>query len=213
MRRIVLCLCCFFTSSLLYVAAQNNVPTATDTVAVGSSLKTKGYDKKTKSSQHIDPGSLTTDSAMCAMHSPTVAVCLSIIPGGGQLYNKKWWKVPIIYAGLGASGYFIYYYATRMNMYKKEYRNRVTGGTCDPTLSHYDNETVLSLKKSHQRSMEIAIAIGSAVYVLNMLDAFVDAHLFYFDISDKLSLQYLPYAPPTPYAPYGAGGISIALNF
>ncbi len=157
----------------------------------------------------------TTDSALQKKHNPKIAIALSaVIPGAGQIYNRKAWKVPIIYAGLGASGYCVYHFAKKMNDYKFEYRYRMQGKTdlLDPRFASMDDETVLSMKKYHQRNMEISIAATAVVYVLNLIDAIVDAHLFYFDISDDLSMRWSPAVQPDPFGRYNSG-VAVTFSF
>ncbi|MBO6050587.1 MAG: hypothetical protein J6P65_01240 [Bacteroidales bacterium] len=148
---------------------------------------------KIKSEKPIENVAMT-DSALRKKHSPTVAGCLSIIPGGGQIYNKKYWKLPIVYGALGISGYFVYDFAHQMVSYKKEFINRRDGNTSqlNPKYSIETDANILALKNTYRRRMEIAIAITAVLYVFNIVDAIVDAHLYYFDISDDLSLRVTP---------------------
>ncbi|MDD2286137.1 MAG: DUF5683 domain-containing protein, partial [Paludibacter sp.] len=78
------------------------------------------------------------------------------------------------------------------------YRNRMQGKTelLNPDFASYSDDNILSLKQYYQRNMEFAIAATTIIYVLNIIDAAVDAHLFYFDISEDLSLQMSPYVAP-----------------
>ena len=151
------------------------------------------------------------------VHNPKIAIALSaVLPGAGQVYNRKAWKVPIVYAGLGAATYCVYHFATMTNMYKFEYRYRKNGETdkLDPDLSTLSDETVLSEKNYYRRFMEISIAALAIVYMLNIVDAAVDAHLYYFDISDNLALSVQPFA--RNYALPFAGinhGVTLSLRF
>lgn len=158
---------------------------------MGTTNKAKGM--KIKSEKPIENVTMT-DSALRKKHSPTVAGCLSIIPGGGQIYNKKYWKLPIVYGALGISGYFVYDFAHQMVSFKKEFINRRDGNysLLNPKYSIYTDENILALKNTYRRRMEIAIAVTTILYVINIVDAIVDAHLYYFDISDDLSLQVTP---------------------
>lgn len=136
-----------------------------------------------------------TDTVKASKHSPTTAMLLSIIPGGGQIYNKKYWKLPIIYGLLGTSSYFIYYSADKMLLYKNEYINRHTEGNESlliPSLADKNDENIIDLKNKNQRYMEIAIGVTAILYALNIVDAMVDAHFYDFDISDDLSLRIAP---------------------
>jgi hypothetical protein len=83
----------------------------------------------------------------------------------------------------------------------------------NPSLSSKDDETILSMKKLYQRRMEVSIAALTVVYVLNLIDAIVDAHLFYFDISDDLSMRWSPAIQPDPFGRYSGGGVSLTFSF
>lgn len=158
----------------------------------------------------------TTDSILTKKHNPKIAIALSaVIPGAGQIYNKKWWKVPIIYAGLGVSSYLVYRFATRMNIYKKEYRCRMQEGygTPSPDLANYSDDNILTSKKYYQRNMELSIAATAIIYLLNIVDAAVDAHLYYFDISEDLSLQITPHIQPRNYLECESYGVTLALRW
>lgn len=133
------------------------------------------------------------------LHDPGTAALLAIIPGGGQIYNKKWWKLPIVYGGLGASGYCIYHFASRMVKYQNEYYFRLLAKNnpsvkpyFDPELANIADANLLALKNDYRRNTEISAGVCVIFYALTIIDAVVDAHLFYFDISDDLSLKIEP---------------------
>lgn len=155
------------------------------------------------------------DSLKVAKHSPTVAMLCSIIPGGGQIYNRKYWKVPIIYGLFEVSGYFLTKYTSEMLLYRREFINRRDGNTdlLIPGLANSDDENILSLHQNALRNMEISIAATALIYTLNFIDAMVDAHLYYFDVSDDLSLFWSPMVLPTPGSTSPSYGITLALGF
>jgi hypothetical protein len=157
----------------------------------------------------------THDSLRVSRHNPTVAMLWSIIPGGGQIYNRKYWKVPIIYGLLEGSCYFLNLFASDMMLYRTEFINRRDGNTelLNPSLSQYPDENILSMKQSAQRNMEICIAATAIIYTLNFIDAMVDAHLYYFDVSDDLSLYWSPMVLPNPINTSPSYGVSLALSF
>ena len=157
----------------------------------------------------------TRDSLRVAKHSPTAAMLYSIIPGGGQIYNRKYWKVPIIYGLFEVSGYFLYKYTSEMLLYKREFINRRDGHTdlMIPGLANSDDENILSMHQKALRNMEISLAATALIYTLNFIDAMVDAHLYYFDVSDDLSLYWSPMLLPTPGGTSPSYGISVALSF
>lgn len=158
----------------------------------------------------------TTDSALQKKHSPKIAIALSaVLPGAGQVYNKKAWKIPIIYACLGGGATLCWYFHHGMKDCENEYLHRVNGETdlLDPELAGHGNEALISMKKSYMRYMEISIAATAVFYVLNIIDAAVDAHLYYFDISDDLTFHIRPYAQPSFLAAPAHAGVAFSLRW
>ena len=156
-----------------------------------------------------------SDSVQVSKHSPTAAMLWSIIPGGGQIYNKKYWKVPIVYGLLEGSCYFLTKYASDMMLYRREFINRRDGNTelLIPGLADIPDENILYAKQKAQRNMEICIAATAIIYTLNFIDAMVDAHLYYFDVSDDLSFHWSPMLLPNPINTSPSYGVSVVLSF
>ena len=155
------------------------------------------------------------DSVQVKKHSPKKASWLAIVPGAGQIYNKKYWKLPIVYSGLGASGFLIYYYADLTTTYKKEYVARMNDDVekLNPKLADDSNETIYALRNSYRRNMEISVAACAIVYFLSILDASVDAHLFYYDVSDNLSLGIKPKLDFNPITRIPTPSLALVLKF
>ena len=154
------------------------------------------------------------DSVKVSKHKPSTAMLLSIVPGGGQIYNHKAWKIPIFYAGLAGCGHFIYHYANLMVGARNEYINRRDGNTAllDPYFSDTPTGNLIQLKNDYMRNMEIAIGVAAIVYALNIVDAMVDAPLYYFDVSD-LSLQWAPSLVPTYASNRMAYGLTLQFRW
>ncbi len=152
-----------------------------------------------------------------SLHNPTKAACWSLLPGGGQIYNKKYWKLPIVYAGLGVSGYLIYNFGSQANLYGKEIKARYFEQTSqfNPDLARYTDENLVGLRDYYLRNMEISIAACALIYLLNIVDAAVDAHLYYFDISDNLSMGVQPtlQAPLPNYGTSTTPAVSLVLKW
>jgi hypothetical protein len=125
----------------------------------------------------------------------------ALVPGLGQLYNKKYWKAPVIWAGLGVVGYFIYtnqgYYNNYYSTYKDSFDIANPNKTFSP-IHMNDGQRVTNVNQLNQgantyrRYRDLSIIVGAAIYVLNIVDANVDAHLKEFDVSDELSLSVRP---------------------
>src|SRR5665648_148507 len=140
-------------------------------------------------------------------HSPRKATIYSaIMPGLGQIYNRKYWKLPIIYGGFVTLGYFINYNNDVYNSYKQAYADIVDN---DPFTNSYLDlnispslfqdakvsqlTTALKGAKDNWRRYRDLVIIGTAVfYMANIIDASVDAHFFNFDISDDLTINWTP---------------------
>ncbi|MEO5572338.1 MAG: DUF5683 domain-containing protein [Bacteroidia bacterium] len=128
-------------------------------------------------------------------HSPTKATLLSLIlPGAGQFYNKKYWKIPVIYAGLAGMGYLVHYNNESYQQYKEAYNQRLDGdpGTIDPYVGIYSDDDLKTLKDYYRRNRDLSYIVGGVIYILNIIDADVDAHLFYFNVNDDLSMNLKP---------------------
>lgn len=127
------------------------------------------------------------------------AVYLSVIPGGGQIYNHQAWKIPIIYGAFATVGYFVYYNYQRMDMFRDEYLYRVNNGQANlQDYASYPNSSIYSLYNSYNRDYQLSIIIAVGIYALNFVDAYVSGHLFNFRIDDQLSMDFAPSAAPTP---------------
>ncbi len=142
------------------------------------------------------------------IHSPKKASLMSaLLPGLGQVYNKKYWKVPIIYAALGGLGYGFGYNQKFFKYYKDALHVRYDDDptTFDP-LPLYSDAALVTLKNYYQRYRDLCVIGMAAVYTLQILDAAVDAHLFYFDVGPDLSMHWSPEVSPSGNGlSYGVG--------
>lgn len=128
-------------------------------------------------------------------HSPKKAVFLSaVLPGAGQVYNKKIWKVPIIYAGLGTSFYFLIRNQKQYNIHRDEYLYRINnnGATNNVDLEIYSESNLRTIIDQYQRWRDFSIVAIAGVYALQLVDAAVDGYLWRFDTSDDLSFAIRP---------------------
>ena len=146
------------------------------------------------------------DTVKPKVHSPKIAARRSaIIPGWGQAYNKKYWKIPIVYTGLGISGYIFVNNIKIYKEYKFAYSARIKAmpppqGSSDST--DYDQlddiykvlspNSIRSARDEFRRYVDYSALIFLLLWGLNVVDATVDAHLKNFDISPDLSLRFRP---------------------
>ena len=162
----------------------------------------------------------TDDSSLTAKklrrHSPLYGALFSAaLPGLGQAYNKKYWKIPIVYAGLGGLGYACYYTATNFTGYRNAYRAQVA------TVPDYnasfkgvsDPATLKSYRDYFKKNLDISAICTGVFYLLNIVDASVDAHLFEWNMKDDIHLSWQPVMMNNPNYASSAPGISLNLSF
>jgi len=140
-------------------------------------------------------------------HSPRKATMLSAaFPGLGQAYNKKYWKMPIIYAGFGTLGYFIHTNNTEYKSSRDAYLYRMDGNPAtisDIKFDGFADDRLKNRRDYYRRNLEVSWIFTGLLYVLNILDATVDAHLADFDVGENLSMKIEPQiisAPSFTYA-------------
>lgn len=149
-------------------------------------------------------------------HSPKKAALMSaVLPGLGQVYNKKYWKVPVIYAAAGALAYSFQFNQSRYVKYRDAYKYRIDGdpSTVDNYVGQYTDDNLAALYKYYHKYRDLTVIGAAAVYLLNVLDATVDAHLYHFDVSDDLSLHLQPVMMGSPAWAGQHPGLSITLKF
>ena len=164
MRKIIFIAIFFFTLGNATVFSQ----TKKDAVLVA---------KDTLKSIDIDP--LTP--AKAAFYS-------AILPGLGQAYNKKYWKIPLVYGAIGTSLYFFSDSNKKYHQYRDAYKRRLEGYT-DDKFSYLDDSRLIAGQKFYQRNRDLSALITLAFYVLNIVDANVDAALIQFNVNDNLSVR------------------------
>ena len=127
--------------------------------------------------------------------SPTKASIYSaLLPGAGQVYNKKYWKVPVVYASLGTALYIANWNKKEYLHYRKafEYRTDSDDSTLDPYVDIYTESNLITIKNYHRKNRDLAYIITVGIYLFNIIDASVDAHLFNFNVNDNLGLRLEP---------------------
>jgi len=148
-----------------------------------------------------------------AIHSPRKATIFSaVLPGLGQAYNKKYWKIPIVYVGIGAFTYLAYDNQVEFNRYKNAYLIRQDGGT-DEFYGTYNNQALINSMDLYRKQRDLCIIGAALFYAIQIVDANVDANLFDFDISDDLSMRLTPATFNQVYMRTPAMGISCTIQF
>lgn len=127
-------------------------------------------------------------------HYPQVATIASaIIPGLGQAYNKKYWKIPIIWGG-GLALYAVFDYNNTLYHQFKLASEQLSkeGSTSNPDLSSKNSDYLNHYREKYRRNTELTIIYMGVFYVANIIDALVDAHLLDYDVGDDLALHWEP---------------------
>ncbi len=135
------------------------------------------------------------------IHSPHKASIYSaVLPGLGQAYNRKYWKIPIVYGGFGGLGYFVSINTKEYRLAKEAYAY-VSSGAEYPIenkyVGRYSASDLISIRDYYRRNTELSWILSGLWYLLNIVDATVDAHFFDYDISDNLSLNIQPSLLPS----------------
>ncbi len=153
---------------------------------------------------------------------PAKAALWGLIPGGGQVYNHDYWKLPIVYAALGGIGYSIVFANSRYREFAQGYiaRTDADSNTTDTgahssrySLTSQGNNTVLRGREFYRRNRDLSIIGAAVLYGLSIAEALVDAHLSTFTVSDDLSLRVAPTLLPQHGAPPTPGlGLTLFLN-
>ena len=151
-------------------------------------------------------------------HSVRKATIFSaVVPGAGQIYNhiamppgkkKAYWKVPLIYAGLGSMTYFFFKNNTEVRDLKAEYIARDENQFLYEKYFQYDQQGVLTLFRQHQTGRDLAILGFGLIYGIQVLDAAIEAHFVGFDVGEDLTLNIRPKI----YDSYSVG-LSLQLDF
>lgn len=193
----------FFTSS---VKAQVN-----DTIIKGDTITIT----ITKSNILPTDSTKTVVTLKNVKHSPKKAALFSaVLPGAGQVYNKKYWKLPIIYAGAAGLAYSFQFNQSRYVRYRDAYKYRIDNDatTTDNYIGIYSDDNLNTLQKYYHRYRDITVIGFAALYALNIIDATVDAHLFTFDVSDDLTMKIEPTLINTAQNQYTTG-IGLKIRF
>ncbi len=186
----------------------------------------------------ISADTIIAEPVVVKPHSPHKATFYSaILPGLGQAYNKKYWKIPLLYGGIGGVIYGLNFNTQNYNKYRRAYRDYLLQ---DPGNTSYLNknvrprgmsredheyrlsidasyadwyESALESKKKYYKKYRDMSYVGLALaYVINLVDASVDAHFKTFDVSNDLSMHVEPFIQPI-YGGFNSLGMQVRFVF
>jgi hypothetical protein len=155
--------------------------------------------KDTTKLQEIDP----LKPAKAAFYS-------AILPGLGQAYNKKYWKIPLVYGAIGTSLYFYIDSNKKYHDYRDAYKRRLEGYT-DDKYTYLDDSRLIAGQKFYQRNRDLSSLFVVGFYVLNIIDANVDAALIQFNVNERLSMRPEIYPNDVTFRPNV--GLTFNYNF
>tara|TARA_R110002020_G_scaffold203146_5_gene406575 strand:- start:19218 stop:19865 length:648 start_codon:yes stop_codon:yes gene_type:complete len=148
----------------------------------------------------------------------------AILPGLGQIYNKRYWKVPLVYAALGTGIYVYNYNDDLYDRFRTAFKRRRAGFTDDEFYNFNGDELVVGEpdlsdealqdgQERYQRDRDLALVVTIALYALNIIDANVDSHLKQFNVDDNLSMDFRPYLEYNPITADPNYGMAITIKF
>ncbi|MGH1339681.1 MAG: DUF5683 domain-containing protein [Aureispira sp.] len=150
-------------------------------------------------------------------HNPRTATLLALIPGAGQIYNRRYWKLPIVWGGIGTLSYFMVKSKIEFECHKRTYLEQVdefesTNYMCSISDTSLSDANLKIVRDNARSDSEMFIIGFTLFYGLTIIDAFVDAHLIRFDIDDDLSLQIKPSLQYDPLSQQVTTGVGLAIQ-
>lgn len=173
-------------------------------------------DEKVTNEDGISLSDKNSSNELDPLRPAKAAFFSAVLPGLGQAYNKKYWKIPIVYAAIGGG---LYFYFDNNNVYKRyrnAYKRRLAGFTDDefygpgetPFLS---DEALVRAQRTLKRNKELSMLVTVGLYVLNIIEANVDAHLIQYNLDENLALKpFIDFNNPNYNAQMG---LSLNLKF
>jgi hypothetical protein len=144
-------------------------------------------------------------------NAPAKAAFFSaVLPGLGQAYNGSYWKIPLVYGAIGTSLYFYLDNTEKYNTYRDAYKRRLSGFRDDEFIEFLDENDLINAQKQFRQNRDFSLMFMIGFYVLNIIDANVEAHLDQFSISDDLSFR--PTQVFNPTTGQNAFGLTFKLN-
>jgi hypothetical protein len=183
---------CFFSLSFLFAQKEN------DSTSIALDKEPVLIENQLFKKKEIDP-----------LRPSKAAFYSAILPGAGQFYNKKYWKIPIVWGAIGTGVYFYLRNDKQFDRYRDAYKRRLAGFTDDEFYGVVSNDGLIRAQKQFRRNKEISLLVTIGLYALNIIDANVDAHLLQFNVDENLSLS--------PHYQYNqmenSGDLGLTVNF
>ena len=159
-------------------------------------LITKAQENKTKGElgENIVVLDSTSRPPINPLSPAKAAFYSAILPGLGQAYNKKYWKIPLVYVALGTGIFFYLDNDKEYKRYRNAFKRRLAGFTDDEfygtgSTPNISNDALIRAQRTLSKNREISLLITLGIYALNIIDANVDAHLLQYNIDENLALK------------------------
>lgn len=204
----------FFLFLLQVVAAQETETEATPADSLGADLRQKGITiEEVRKMENINP-----------LAPSKAAFYSAVFPGLGQIYNRRYWKVPIVWAAIGTGVYAYIYNDTEYDRFRAAFKRRRAGFIDDefydinnsgivPGEPDLSDEALQDAQERFQRDRDLALVVTIALYALNIVDANVDAHLKQFNVDENLGLDIRPYLDYHPVTSDPNYGLALTVKF
>lgn len=242
-RYCIVLLCCLVQTAGIAVfgqerpraAAKRNLHPASDTLSLADSLGAENRRKMLEltASPTLKEHRIPEDSLQRALHqkvwvpNPVKATWLALVfPGGGQIYNRKYWKLPIFYGGFAGCAYALTWNNKMYKDYMDAYKDAAKGNWESTSITDllppgYLNrvsksqltETLRKRKDSYRRYRDLSIFAFVGVYLLSVVDAYVDAELSNFDITPDLSMRVEPAVIDVKGSGQGKRSVGVQCSF
>ncbi|WP_238389897.1 DUF5683 domain-containing protein [Arenibacter aquaticus] len=148
----------------------------------------------------------------------------AVFPGLGQIYNKRYWKVPIVYAVMGTGVYAYIYNDDLYDRFRTAFKRRQAGFTDDEFYDlgapnepgsdpDFSDEALEDAQERYQEDRDLWLLITIGMYALNIVDANVDAHLKQFNVDDDLSMDFKPFLDLDPITAKPIYGMALTVKF
>jgi len=136
----------------------------------------------------VEKDTIFTNDFINPLAPAKAAFYSAVLPGLGQAYNKKYWKIPIIYGALGSSTYFYFKNNSDLKLYRRAYKLRLAGKT-DEFAGFISDEGLVNAQKSLKKNRDLSMFLTIAFYALNIIEANVDAHISDIPIDNKVTFR------------------------
>lgn len=203
-----------FTISIFHASAQETEVPASEIDSVVSNVEQKGivFDGEVKK-REVNP-----------LAPSKAAFYSAILPGMGQAYNKRYWKIPIVWGAMGLGIYAYTFNNNEYNRFRDAFKRRRAGFTDDefypnnngeiiPGSPFVSDEALQNAQERAQTDRDLALAITIGLYILNIVDANVDAHLKQFNVDQDLSLDVKPFLEYNPITTDPQYGLAFIVKF